>query len=109
MMNNSKMSTKQTDSPPHQDTDNLTQPSHSFSFTNSITIVTYNIRGATNLLKLQNWIEHCSENNLHIIALTETKLTDSNSFLSNPSIPSFLQILHHMQATKEHQAWALYL
>ena len=52
MMINSKMSTKQMDSLPHQNTDNFTQHSHNFSFTDSITIATHNIKGATNLSKI---------------------------------------------------------
>src|SRR6185436_16201363 len=42
-----------------------------------INITTHNIRGINNILKMQNWIEHCVESDLHIISITETKLKDS--------------------------------
>ena len=42
-----------------------------------INIATHNIRGINNILKMQTWIEHCTESNLYLISLTETKLKDS--------------------------------
>src|SRR5260363_371131 len=59
-------------------------PLDNFSFTDGISIITHNIQGANNQLKLQIWIEYYHESNFHIIALTETKLTNSNSNHTNP-------------------------
>lgn len=67
--------------PPGSNTQPLIE---NFSLTNGISIATHNIQGANNHLKLQNWIEHCYESNLHIITLTETKFTDRNSNHTNP-------------------------
>ncbi|CAG8650386.1 8602_t:CDS:1, partial [Gigaspora rosea] len=62
-----------------------TQFPTNFSLSNGINIVTHNIRGITNTLKMQNWIEYCHENNLHIISITETKLTNLNAtYNTNP-------------------------
>ena len=44
-----------------------------------INIITHNIRGANQLVKMQEWIEHCVDENAHIISITETKLTDRNA------------------------------
>ena len=39
-----------------------------------INFTTHNIRGLNNAVKLQNWIEYCIRENLHLVALSETKL-----------------------------------
>jgi len=50
-----------------------------------LNIVTHNIQGLNEPLKLQIWLEHCAKNNYHIISITETKLKNSFiSILSNP-------------------------
>ena len=43
-----------------------------------INLATHNIRGLNNLTKLHSWIDYCIEQNLHIIALSETKLKESS-------------------------------
>ena len=56
-----------------------------FNLNDKINIATHNIRGINNILKMQTWIEHCAELNLHIISLTETKLKDTiTKSLTNP-------------------------
>ena len=56
-----------------------------FLFNEGINIVTHNIRGTSQLAKLQSWIEFAADSNMHIISLTETKLTKSRSKgLTNP-------------------------
>ena len=56
-----------------------------FSLNEGINIVTHNIRGLSQLAKLQSWIDFAADSNMHIISLTETKLTESRSKgLSNP-------------------------
>src|SRR5260364_61324 len=53
--------------------------------TNNINITTHNIRGMSQPLKIQNWLKYCAKSNFHIIAITETKLTNNRSKnLSNP-------------------------
>jgi len=52
---------------------------------NEINIATHNIRGMSKLGKIHDWIDYCLESNLHIIALTETKLTTARAAnLTNP-------------------------
>ncbi|CAG8826005.1 2408_t:CDS:2, partial [Gigaspora rosea] len=45
----------------------------------SINLATHNIRGLNNHTKLHCWIDHCIEQDLHIISLSETKLKESRS------------------------------
>jgi len=50
-----------------------------------INFATHNIRGFNNLIKRQQWITYCLQNNLHIISITETKLKESSQLsLTNP-------------------------
>src|SRR5260363_137986 len=86
----------QTRDTPSQEFDNNTN-SHSdigtdypyinyeFNLLTGINITTHNIRGLSSIDKARNWIEHCAENNMHIISLTETKLKESSILiLTNP-------------------------
>jgi len=58
---------------------------HTFSFDEGINIATHNIRGLSRVEKVQEWIEFCTEANIHIIALSETKLTPNRvKGLTNP-------------------------
>jgi len=75
-----------------KDNEILTQPSDLKTnnielneITNHINITTHNIRGMSQPLKIQNWFEYCAKSNFHIIAVTETKLTNNRTKnLSNP-------------------------
>src|SRR5256885_6285827 len=49
-----------------------------------INFTTHNIRGLNNAVKLQNWIEYCLKENLHLVALSETKLKGKSNSLTNP-------------------------
>ena len=49
-----------------------------------INFTTHNIRGLNNAVKLQNWIEYCLKENLHLVALSETKLKGKSTSLTNP-------------------------
>src|ERR1043165_5125883 len=50
-----------------------------------LNLITYNVQGLNEPLKLQIWLEHCAKNNYHIISMTETKFKNSSlSNLSNP-------------------------
>ena len=49
-----------------------------------INFTTHNIRGLNNSVKLQNWIEYCIRENLHLVALSETKLKSKPTSLTNP-------------------------
>ena len=52
----------------------------------SLIIATHNIQGMNVNIKFQQWIEFCNTNNLDIISITETKLSDNswhNTSLSN--------------------------
>jgi endonuclease/exonuclease/phosphatase family metal-dependent hydrolase len=49
-----------------------------------LNIVTHNVQGLNEPLKLQIWLEYCAKNNYHIISITETKFKNSSiSTLSN--------------------------
>ena len=53
----------------------------------NIKILTHNIQGANDKLKMQIWLEYCHKNNFNIISMTETKLAESTHTkfkLSNP-------------------------
>ena len=50
-----------------------------------INIASHNIRELNNNVKLQQWIIYCSQKNLHIVTISETKLKDSSqALLTNP-------------------------
>src|SRR5260364_252432 len=95
----------QTRDTPSQELDNDTN-SHSdiemdhlyinyeFNLLTGINITTHNIRKLFSIDKARSWIEHCAENNMHIISLTETKLKESSILtLTNPLY--FFYISHH--------------
>ena len=46
---------------------------------NSINIITYNVQGLNNLLKLQTFLEFCNNNSYHLISMTETKIAEFNN------------------------------
>src|SRR5260364_452347 len=53
----------------------------------NIRLVTHNVQGLNEALKYKNWMERCYEENVHIIAMSETKITESSNhkfFLANP-------------------------
>ena len=54
-----------------------------------INIASYNIRGLNNNVKLQQWIIYCSQKNLYIIVISETKLKDSSQASLTNSIYKF--------------------
>ena len=43
-----------------------------------INIASHNIRELNNNVKLQQWIIYCSQKNLYIVAISETKLKESS-------------------------------
>src|SRR5205814_2248942 len=49
-----------------------------------INFTIHNIRGLNNVVKLQNWIEYCIKENLHLVILSETKLKSKPTSLTNP-------------------------
>ena len=54
---------------------------------NSIRVVTHNVQGLNEAIKYRNWIERCHEENVHIIAMSETKIAESSNHkfhLANP-------------------------
>jgi len=54
---------------------------------NSINIITHNVQGLNNPLKLQTFLEFCNNNSYHLISMTETKIAESQNShyqLSNP-------------------------
>src|SRR5437868_3506337 len=76
MSNNTTMPTSLADTETQYNNPNINE---------KIEIATHNIKGLNNLVKLQNWIQYCSKNNLHIVSLTETKLKNTHEFtLTNP-------------------------
>ena len=73
-------STNLTDFPTllQQQSSEIKDPKQQINFT------THNIRGLNNAVKLQNWIEYCLKENLHLVALSETKLKGKSTSLTNP-------------------------
>ena len=65
-----------------------------------INFATHNIRGFNNLIKCQQWITYCLQNNLHIISITETKLKSNGSMATSfsiiTSLNSFLAKTHKL-------------
>jgi hypothetical protein len=58
-----------------------------YNILENIKILTHNIQGANDKLKMQIWLEFCYKNNYNIVSMTETKLAEStySKFkLSNP-------------------------
>ena len=49
----------------------------------TLSICTHNVRGLNQDLKKQVWEQYCLDNNLNIISLTETKLSQSNQYLTS--------------------------
>src|SRR5437868_9550589 len=69
-----QQTTHQTTSVSNQDTitDNISNIKEKINF------AIHNIRGFNNLIKRQQWITYCLQNNLYIISITETKLKESS-------------------------------
>ena len=61
------------------------------SSTLNLNIVTHNVQGYNTPTKRQLWEEFCLKNNLHIISITETKISSSKSkkFLNTPQFTYF--------------------
>src|ERR1043165_6813237 len=57
-------------------TETLIQHKNNNSLDN-IKILTHNIQGVNDKLKMQIWLEYCYKNNFNIISMTETKLAES--------------------------------
>ena len=56
---------------------------HNFQKPLLLSISTHNVRGFNQDLKKQVWEQYCYANNLDIISLTETKLSQSNQYLTS--------------------------
>ena len=72
----------------NNDTNNISDQTLDNLFINindHLNLITHNVQGLNEPLKLQIWLEHCAKNNYHIISITETKFKNSSlSNLSNP-------------------------
>ena len=81
-------------SQPNQSTTSINNSSMNITIANGISniaidkylrIATHNVQGLTCNIKFQIFLEHCIKSELHIIAMTETKLKNQNTIaLSNP-------------------------
>ena len=64
-----------------------TEYQKNYNILENIKILTHNIQGANDKLKMQIWLEFCYKNDYNIVSMTETKLAEStySKFkLSNP-------------------------
>ena len=60
-------------------------PNNSLNIQQNINILTHNVQGLNNLIKLQNWLTYCAKKNIYIASITETKLKHSSkTYLTNP-------------------------
>src|SRR6185437_6552690 len=51
-----------------------------------INITVLNVQGLSNRTKFQTWLTYCNEENIHIIAMSETKLKQDNKYVLSNSL-----------------------
>ena len=78
--------------------------------TNNLNIITHNVQGLNNRLKLQIWLEFCHKSQYHIISMTETKIVKlaySEFILSNSYYKIYIANCNSTTAIKQESSMSI--